>query len=52
MGLASLPLPSSGDLFLDFESYPFAFDQGLEYLIGTVEERRGTGRPEVWSGGK
>src|SRR6266545_4743813 len=35
-GLAALPLPSRGDLFLDFEGDPFAFDQGLEYLIGTV----------------
>ncbi|HLE64059.1 MAG TPA: TM0106 family RecB-like putative nuclease [Pyrinomonadaceae bacterium] len=35
-GLAALPLPSPGDLFLDFEGDPFAFDQGLEYLIGTV----------------
>ncbi len=35
-GLAALPLPSLGDLFLDFEGDPFAFEQGLEYLIGTV----------------
>jgi len=35
-GLAALPSPSPGDLFLDFEGDPFAFDQGLEYLIGTV----------------
>lgn len=35
-GFAALPAPSSGDLFLDFEGDPFAFDQGLEYLIGTV----------------
>lgn len=35
-GLAALPAPSSGDLFLDFEGDPFAFEQGLEYLIGTV----------------
>jgi uncharacterized protein len=35
-GFAALPRPSSGDLFLDFEGDPFAFDQGLEYLIGTV----------------
>jgi predicted RecB family nuclease len=35
-GLAMLPLPSAGDIFLDFEGDPFAFDQGLEYLIGTV----------------
>jgi predicted RecB family nuclease len=35
-GLAGLPLPSPGDIFLDFEGDPFAFEQGLEYLIGTV----------------
>ncbi|HEV2884551.1 MAG TPA: TM0106 family RecB-like putative nuclease, partial [Pyrinomonadaceae bacterium] len=35
-GLAALPLPSLGDVFLDFEGDPFAFEQGLEYLIGTV----------------
>jgi len=35
-GFAALPSPSRGDLFLDFEGDPFAFDQGLEYLIGTV----------------
>lgn len=35
-GFAALPAPSPGDLFLDFEGDPFAFDQGLEYLIGTV----------------
>lgn len=33
-GLASLPSPSPGDIFLDFEGDIFAFDQGLEYLIG------------------
>ena len=46
MGLAALPPPSRGDLFLDFEGDPFAFDQGLEYLIGTVG-RRGDGA-ESW----
>ncbi len=35
-GLASLPSPSPGDTFLDFEGDPFAFERGLEYLIGTV----------------
>jgi len=35
-GLAALPLPSEGDLFLDFEGDPFAFDQGIEYLFGMV----------------
>jgi uncharacterized protein len=35
-GLAALPLPSPGDIFLDFEAVPYAFDTGLEYLIGIV----------------
>src|ERR1051326_2010765 len=35
-GFAALPAPSPGDLFLDLEGDPFAFDQGLEYLVGTV----------------
>jgi uncharacterized protein len=35
-GLSALPARSPGDLFLDFEGDPFAFEQGLEYLIGTV----------------
>lgn len=35
-GLAMLPPPSPGDLFLDFEGDPFALEQGLEYLTGTV----------------
>ena len=38
-GLSSLPLPSPGDVFLDFEGDPFASDQGLEYLFGTVTYR-------------
>jgi uncharacterized protein len=33
-GLAMLPLPSSADLFLDFEANPYVLDEGLEYLIG------------------
>jgi uncharacterized protein len=33
-GLAALPTPSGGDIFLDFESARFAFEQGLEYLAG------------------
>ncbi len=37
--MAALPLPSPGDLFLDFEGDPFAFDQGLEYPIRTVSEK-------------
>ncbi|HEY6804278.1 MAG TPA: TM0106 family RecB-like putative nuclease [Pyrinomonadaceae bacterium] len=35
-GFSALPVPSPGDVFLDFESDPFAFDQGIEYLIGTL----------------
>ena len=32
-GLATLPSPSPGDVFLDLESNPYVLDQGLEYLI-------------------
>src|SRR6185436_12539279 len=35
-GLAALPSPSPGDVFLDLESDPYALEQGLEYLIGMV----------------
>jgi uncharacterized protein len=35
-GLAKLPVPSAADIFLDFESAPFAFGDGLEYLIGVI----------------
>lgn len=50
-GFAALPRPSAGDLFLDFEGDPFAFDQGLEYLIGTVTISE-EGKPiyeSIWS---
>ena len=40
-GLAALPEPSPKDLFLDFESDPWVFEGGLEYLVGTVEESGG-----------
>lgn len=33
-GLAKLPEPSAGDLFLDFEGDPFVGTGGLEYLTG------------------
>src|SRR5213593_2951583 len=33
-GLARLPEPSRGDVFLDFEGDPFFGDGGLEYLTG------------------
>ena len=35
-GLARLPVPSPGDLFLDFEGDPFAGYDGREYLFGFV----------------
>jgi predicted RecB family nuclease len=35
-GLAALPVPSPGDVFLDFEGDPYAFECGLEYLLGTL----------------
>ncbi len=38
-GLARLPLPSRGDVFLDLEGAPFARDDGREFLFG------------VWSNG-
>lgn len=52
-GLAALPAPSSGDVFLDLEGDPFAFHTGLEYLMGvlTVSEQAG-GEPcyqALWS---
>lgn len=35
-GLAKLPEPDSGDIFLDFEGDPFVGEHGLEYLTGYV----------------
>jgi uncharacterized protein len=35
-GLAALPAPSAGDIFLDLEGDPFAFQTGLEYLMGIL----------------
>ncbi len=35
-GLAMLPAPSTGDLFLDFEADPYVDEGGLEYLFGWV----------------
>ena len=33
-GLASLPAPSPGDIFLDLEGDPFVAEGGIEYLFG------------------
>jgi predicted RecB family nuclease len=38
-GLARLPEPSAGDIFLDLEGDPFARDGGREYLFGLVVVR-------------
>src|SRR5258707_13135569 len=35
-GLSALPEPSRGDIFLDFESADYAFETGIEYLIGMI----------------
>jgi predicted RecB family nuclease len=40
-GLERLPEPASLDVFLDFESHPWACEGGLEYLMGTVVEEGG-----------
>jgi predicted RecB family nuclease len=36
-GFAALPQPSAGDLFLDLEGDPYAFELGIEYLFGVVD---------------
>ena len=40
-GLAALPAPSPGDLFLDLEGDAFATDGGLEYLFGAADRHGG-----------
>jgi uncharacterized protein len=35
-GFFRLPLPSAGDIFLDFEGDPFVGEGGIEYLFGVV----------------
>ena len=53
LGLSALPLPSPGDIFLDFESDPYAFDEGIEYLIGMTtapaEPNRQPGYEAIWA---
>lgn len=41
-GLARLPAPSAGDVFLDLEGDPFAGPSGQEYLFGDVVLEAGT----------
>jgi uncharacterized protein len=40
-GLAALPAPSPLDVFFDIEAHPWAFEDGLEYLLGTLAEDGG-----------
>ena len=41
-GLARLPQPSIGDIFLDFEGDPFVAPHGLEYLTGvSIKDENG-----------
>jgi uncharacterized protein len=47
-GLARLPEPSAGDIFLDFEADPFVEDGGLEYLLGYAT-LNSAGEPEYTS---
>jgi uncharacterized protein len=49
-GLCSLPPPSLGDIFLDFEGDSFALEQGLEYLFGvlTLSDDEGDYSP-IWA---
>ena len=49
-GLVSLPEPRPGDLFLDLEGDPFAFDDGIDYLFGILELRPDGGRSSTPSG--
>ena len=46
-GLAMLPAPDPGDLFLDLEGDPYAFDDGIDYLFGLLD-MDGTFTP-IWS---
>ncbi len=36
-GLAILPEPNPGDLFLDLEGDPYALDDGVDYLFGVLD---------------
>jgi uncharacterized protein len=46
-GLATLPPPDPGDLFLDLEGDPYALDDGVDYLFGVMDvDERFTG---FWS---
>jgi uncharacterized protein len=46
-GLAMLPPPDAGDLFLDLEGDPYAFDDGIDYLFGVLDAREAF--TPIWS---
>ncbi len=48
-GLLVLPEPSPGDLFLDLEGDPFAFDDGIDYLFGVLDPATDEEEPR-WAG--
>jgi len=49
-GLAMLPEPSPGDLFIDFEGDAYALGDGIEYLLGIVELPPGGGAGPTYTG--
>lgn len=49
-GLAALPEPSAGDIFLDLEGDTFAFQTGLEYLMGVLTVPEQAGREPAYQG--
>ncbi|MGH9101910.1 MAG: TM0106 family RecB-like putative nuclease, partial [Acidimicrobiales bacterium] len=51
VGLAALPVPSSGDLFFDIEGDPYVGPAGIEYLLGAGwdEERGAFGYLAFWA---
>ena len=48
LGLARLPEPSAGDVFLDLEGDPFVEEGGLEYLFGYVYAEEDGTRDVLW----
>jgi predicted RecB family nuclease len=50
IGLTRLPEPSQGDIFLDFESDPFAGTGGMEYLFGwQLADEPETSYHRIWA---
>ena len=49
-GLCRLPLPSAGDVFLDFEGDPFVTGGGQEFLFGMRSPTTRAGSPTPQTG--